>query len=141
MTARIPVLISLALMGCSQQASIDPVCGKPSNVWIPAEDHEEALNVDPVIHSVQITHANQLIVNGWPVNNTQLTAFLRKEKQLSPVPMIQFDFDAHSGCKLVQEVRASIEKSGICRYKNCITGNDDEVPPPPAGAMDGLFDT
>lgn len=139
MTVKIPVLAALALMGCSQQVSVDSVCGKPSKVWIPAEKHEEALNLDPVVHSVKITHANQLIVNGWPMTNAQLAAFVKKENQPLSVPTIEFDFDAHSDCKMVQEARATIEKSGICSDRNCITGNDDEVPPPPAGSLDELL--
>lgn len=139
MTAKIPILIALALTGCTQQFSVDPVCGKPDKVWIPAEDHEEALNLDPVIHSVWVTHDNQIVVNGWPMTTSQLAVFLKKEYKPPISPIIEFDFDAHSDCKIVKQVRATIEKSGICRNKNCITGNDDEVPPPPAGTMDALL--
>ena len=134
MTIKIPVLAVLALMGCSQQVSVDPVCGKPSTAWTPAEEKRAAVHIDPIEHLIRITHSNQMIVNGWPMNNAQLTAFLTKENRQSFVPMVYFDFDAHSDCKLVQDARATIERSGICRNKNCITGNDDEVPPPPAGS-------
>jgi hypothetical protein len=127
------ILAIATLTACAQQPTVQPYCGQPNEIWIPAENIDEP---HALIHSIKITHANQILVNGNLLSKAQLAKFLKDESAPTLLPFIYFDFDAHSSCKVVAESRSMIEKSGICRDQNCVTGNDEEVPPPPDGNED-----
>jgi hypothetical protein len=123
-----PVIVSLMVSGCSAQSSIEPPCGRPGNLWIPAETigspHHQ------VEHLIEVTHAGQILLNRELTNTLDLAAFLATEEKKRPVlPYLYFDFDAHADCAVVKETRALVEKSGICKEGYCITGDDSERPP------------
>jgi len=123
-----PALIALIISGCGEPNMIEPYCGRPADVWIPAENTASPHQI--VEHKIEVTHIGQILLNHTVIDTQGLEAFLAQEEKKRPMlPYLYFDFDAHADCVVVKETRALIERSGICRQGYCITGDDGEEPP------------
>lgn len=121
-------LIALMISGCSVPRMIEPHCGRPSDVWVPAESIPSPHQI--VEHKIEVTHSGHVLLNEAAIDTQGLEAFLAQEEKKRPIlPYLYFDFDAHADCSEVWKTRALIEKSGICNEGYCITGDDSEEPP------------
>lgn len=120
---------SLLTANCQHKGNYkDPICGNLGINWkAPNDVGTPHHNIE---HKIEITHANQTIVNNKLLDDIAIKAFLEEEAKLRLAAYIYLDFDAHANCKIVKRIATSIESSGICEQNICIIGYDYEIPPP-----------
>ena len=118
-------MLLFATLACAPKGAPEP-CGVPSKIWARSDDFVYPHHA--IINKINVTHMNQILVNGVPRDEIEVRKFLAY-LEATPTDILMFDFDAHADCDQVRIIRKIIESSKFCSQKNCFYGDADVEPP------------